>query len=318
MPRSSKRPSTIQAAPRAIWRSTFAPLGVDTGDSGECGSICGPAQGDDREVTIPGSQMRKADRNQALGFGRVQRKQRLELFDFFTVAILQPVQIGELFACRDERGRDGDGAIERRAGLRKLAAISQAESEHVVRFVKGGVELDRLLQGSGRARQASIPARRERELVENLGGMVVEADVALVALGGVRIPPKLDVDVAEPFERPGGAGVERLRGSQVAKGRRQHLGGVPPALVGRAALQIGQHRPLLERNGAAVVLDRHERLLPAHGVVAQLDEAVVILVPFDRLVGQETGRRQAGDDYCGRDELFHPARWYQKRQGSGR
>ena len=126
--------------------------------------------------------------------------------------------------------------------------------------------------------------------------MVVEADVRLVAFGGVRVSAKLEIDVAQLFERPGGAGIERRGRSQIAQRGRQHLGRVAAALVGLAALQVGQHRAALERDGAAVGLDGHERLSAAEGVVALIDEAVVLPVALDRLVGQDAGRGQSGQD----------------------
>ena len=200
------------------------------------------------------------------GLVGIERVQRIELFDFFARALLQPVQLRELFARGNERGRDGDRALERRARFGELLAILQAQPEHVVRFVKVRVQLDRLLQRRNRARQAPVAARRERQLVENRRGVIVEAEVRLVVFGGIREAPQLEVDVAEFFERAGGARVELRGGAQIAQGRRERFGRIAAALMRLAALQVGEHRAALQRDRAAVGLDRHERLPAARAL----------------------------------------------------
>ena len=85
---------------------------------------------------MPVAQVRESDGDQTLGLVRIERVQRVELFDLVTRLLLQPVQLGELFARGDERRGDGDRALERGARLGKLLTILQAQPEHVVRLVE--------------------------------------------------------------------------------------------------------------------------------------------------------------------------------------
>ena len=209
--------------------------------------------------------MRKADGNQPLGLGGVEREQRIELLDFLAGAILQPIDVGELLPRRDEGRRDGDGPNEGGARFGELFAIFQAQAQHVMRFVKSRVELHRLLQGRNRAGEPAIAARRQRELVENLGRVVVEADVGLVVFGGIREAPKLEIDVAQLFERSRGARIELGGRAQIAQRGGQHFGRIAAALMRLAPFQVGEHRAAFQRNGAAVGLDGHKRLPPARG-----------------------------------------------------
>jgi hypothetical protein len=90
----------------------------------------------------------------------------------------------------------------------------------------------------------------------------------------------------------------------------QHLWRIAAAPVGFAALEVRQHRPRLERNGAAVMLDGDERLPAAEGFVTLRDKPAVILVALDGLVGEHHGRDQPRHDHAHRDEFLHsPARW---------
>ena len=105
--------------------------------------------------------------------------------------------------------------------------------------------------------------------------MIVEADIGLVVLGGIRESPQLDVDVAEFFERARGARVELGGGSEIAQRCGERLGRIAAALMRLAALQVGEHRAALQRDGAAVCLDGHERLPAAERLVPLDNEAVV-------------------------------------------
>ena len=147
-------------------------------------------------------------------------------------------------------------------------AILQAEPEDVVRLVKIRIQRDSLLQRGYRARQPSLSAARsERQLVENGRGVIVEVEVRLVVLGGIREAPQLHVDVAKLFEGAGGARVELGRRAKVAQRRGERLRRIAAALMRLAALQVGEHRVALQSNRAAVCLDGHERLPAAERFV---------------------------------------------------
>ena len=146
--------------------------------------------------------------------------------------------------------------------------------------------------------------------------MIVEAEVRLVAFRGVRVAAQLQVDVAQLFEGARGARIELGGGAEIAQGRRQRLRRIAAALVRLAALQVGQHRAALQGDRAAVGLDRHERLPAAERFVPLDDQAAVFAVALDRLVGQDAGGRQAGQDDDAGDDLLQPdedPRFYGKR-----
>jgi hypothetical protein len=106
-------------------------------------------------------------------------------------------------------------------------------------FVKDRVEQYCLLERRDGARQAPRAARYEGQLVMNVRRLIVEADVGLVALRCICVALKLAVDVAELLQRARRGRVELGGGPEVAEGGRQRFWRISAALMGLAALQVG-------------------------------------------------------------------------------
>ena len=85
--------------------------------------LCRPYQRDHGPLAIARTQICPADCDQALGLDRIEGIERFELLDFVARALLEPVQICELFASGHERRGEGDGALERGARVGELTAI---------------------------------------------------------------------------------------------------------------------------------------------------------------------------------------------------
>ena len=85
--------------------------------------------------------------------------------------------------------------------------------------------------------------------------------------------------------------IELGSGAQIAQRGGQRFGRIAAALMRFTAFQIGEHGAAFERDGAAVGLDGHERLPPAEGVVALVDEPPILPVALDRLVGEDARRQ---------------------------
>src|SRR5262245_25224075 len=109
---------------------------------------------------------------------------------------------------------------------------------------------------------------RERELVENPGGPIVQRDVLLVFLGGAVIPEQGIVDVADQFQGPWREWIQFGRAAEIAYrrlGNRIEFHGLVCAVCGRVeqlpspvrltALQEPQHGVAIELYGATEVLD---------------------------------------------------------------
>ena len=124
----------------------------------------------------------------------------------------------------------------------------------------------------------------ERQLVADARGAVVEPQIArrsrrrgrTAAAGSGRRPaPRADASRSGRGPRPVG---NRARQPRVR----------PRALIGLAAPQVGEHRVRPQRDGAAVGLDRAERLVVAQGGVAPGQQGAVVALAGGRLIGQPT------------------------------
>ena len=159
------RPERFERLPQIAWVAAL--FGRIEPHLAECGIHArillevfgGAAERHDRKVAIAGAQVRAADGNQALGLGRIEGVQRIELFDFVARLLLQPVQLRKLFAGGNEGGGDGARALERHARFGQLFAVLETEPEDVVRLVKVRIQRDRLLQRGYRAREPSPSPR---------------------------------------------------------------------------------------------------------------------------------------------------------------
>src|SRR6187401_1645435 len=71
-----------------------------------------PSQRDHSAIAIASAQVRAPDSYQALGLGRIESIERVELLDFVARALLEPMQIGELFTGDNERGGEINSALK--------------------------------------------------------------------------------------------------------------------------------------------------------------------------------------------------------------
>jgi len=125
------------------------------------------------------------------------------------------------------------------------------------------------------------------------------------ALGGIGVAVEPEIHVAQLFLDPGCRGVQPRGGAEIVQGRGERFHRVSTMLMCLGTLQVGEHRPTLERNGAAERLDGHKRLPPAQGIVALRDKAAILTIALDHLVGEHAPQGQAGDKEQPPNDPFH-------------
>ena len=261
------------------------------------------AQGQHREIPVAGARVREADRHLPRHMIAIEPGDDLQLLELFGVTAERAVEIGQLFAGRNQARRERQRLLERLQRIGQPLLLAQADAEQILGVRQLLVEPDGLLQRRDRAVHVAVAIARERELVADARGAVVEPDAAFVRGHRARVLLQLEEDVAERFERAGCGGIEAGRGAEVAR-RRFQIAAVAAPLVGLAAAQVGEHRVRPEGDRAAVGFDRVEGLLVAQGGVAAGQQRAVIALRRGLVSGRASGdgQRQHGD---GEDRALH-------------
>jgi hypothetical protein len=145
---------------------------------------------------------------------------------------------------------------------------------------QGGVERRQ------RGVEVAVTVAGKRQLEAHVRRAIIQPEVLCVDLAR-QIKALLQIaDVAELVERPGCRRIERHRGRQVSRSGFQ----LAATLVGLAASEVREHRIATQRDGAAVGLDRPERLVVAQGDVTPGEVVAIVACPRRQLVA-DRGRQ---------------------------
>ncbi len=88
----------------------------------------------------------------------VETGEHLQLFEFVGATARAAVEIGELFARRDQAGLEGDRLFLRPRRVGDALLLAQAQAEQVVRVGHAVVQANRLAD-RGRAPPSTLPSR---------------------------------------------------------------------------------------------------------------------------------------------------------------
>ena len=183
--------------------------------------------------------------------------QQLQLFELVGASIERSVDVGQFFARGNERRRQRHGPLE---GLQRLGALSllaQAEAEQVVRVGQPS--------SSRTAWSRAIARRRDPVAVAGEGQLVGDPRRAIVETQCAHRRRRSRGRTAEAGtstspSSSSGRGDDRIEGRGRAEVARRRVEVAAPP-VGFAAPQVGEHRVGTKRDGAAIGLDRAERLV---------------------------------------------------------
>ena len=254
----------------------------------------GVAQEPDRPRGLVGVGVGKGERKLAAG-ARVGVEQRLELANPAGAIPGRAVDIGQLFAGRDQPRCERDCPFERPLSIARTLQLAQTGAQEVVGIGQPPVEGDRTrerFRGLGRLPDREL---RQTQLVEHTGGAVVEPDERREILGGALRLLSRQFDVAAELQGPGRGRVAGRRGREIV-GRRVELAAPE---MGFAPLQIAEHRLRLEDNRLVEMRQRPERV-PASQRELPLQHCPAIQpLPAGHRVAvqnRDHGQRQRNDD----------------------
>ena len=220
------------------------------------------------------------------------------MLELLCSAVGRAIEVGEFLPRLDEAGRQRHGLFKGMERIGYPTLFAQAHAEQAVGVGHVVVETHDLVERRQRLVDTALAKPREGQLVADAGRPVVQAEAALVGLGGGGVALQLVQHVSEFLERTCRRRVEVAGCPEVAGGRVQ-VAAATAALVCLAAAQRSQHGIGTKLDGPAVRLDRGEGLVVLERGISPGEGHAVVPLPGGGLVGRgssRSGEQQHGED----------------------